>query len=329
MTTKTTKADTVDRLDDLDARLRRLEVALTEGKTGLPIYPEEVTDQEAGKKQKAAAADHEARIRRLEVWVAGTEFTNEQGESYYPYAGAVKPWGDPQEVARLLKSDDPEELRRLIYADDTSPLEEPDWLKEADRPVDQGYNLVIGLNNTATNDPCAICGARTDPEVGPELFLQGTEALVCYDCGRKHAPALVDLLQYGRESPMTAARRLVDAYQAGEVVTESYPLRLTGKGLFVADTSSYPKDLGYLLRSVEEKPGVLLHASLDKEGLLFMPPRPKGLYQVGAVWANTPDPKDPDNWKPTLVSLTIRLDRCQDLPELASDKGLTAFDVPF
>ena len=216
------------RLDDLEDRLRRLEVWVTEGKTGLPIYPEEVTDQEAGKKQKTAVVDHEERIRRLEAWVAGTEVETEDGVSY-PLADFVAPWADPKDADRLFTPEGQKDLARLIYADpfaglpeeavpaaaaaamrarqearladddDDSPfvLEEPEWLKEAavDRPVDQGYNLVIGLNNTATNDPCAICGNRTDPEVGPELFLFGTEALVCYDCGRKHAPALVDLLK--------------------------------------------------------------------------------------------------------------------------------------
>jgi hypothetical protein len=54
--------------------------------------------------------------------------------------------------------------------------------------------LEIKLNNAATNDPCEVCGSRTDPEVGPELFLAGTWALVCYECAREHAPELVDCL---------------------------------------------------------------------------------------------------------------------------------------
>ena len=54
--------------------------------------------------------------------------------------------------------------------------------------------LAIKLNNTASNDPCALCGTRTDPDVGPELFLDGTWELVCYECGKQHAPQLVNLL---------------------------------------------------------------------------------------------------------------------------------------
>lgn len=59
---------------------------------------------------------------------------------------------------------------------------------------DEAPTLVIKLNNCASNDPCELCGFRTDPEVGPELFLEGTWAPVCYGCGEKYAPSLVELL---------------------------------------------------------------------------------------------------------------------------------------
>lgn len=39
---------------------------------------------------------------------------------------------------------------------------------------DEAPRLAVKLNNCASNDPCAICNDRTDPEVGPELFLDGT-----------------------------------------------------------------------------------------------------------------------------------------------------------
>ncbi len=57
------------------------------------------------------------------------------------------------------------------------------------RPV-----LAIKENNCATNDPCAVCGVRTDPDTGPELFLEGTWGLVCHECGQKYAPQLTALL---------------------------------------------------------------------------------------------------------------------------------------
>jgi hypothetical protein len=63
---------------------------------------------------------------------------------------------------------------------------------------DEAPTLAIKLNNCASNDPCVLCGKRADPEVGPELFLEGTWALVCYECGDKHAPELVNLIMLGR-----------------------------------------------------------------------------------------------------------------------------------
>jgi hypothetical protein len=36
--------------------------------------------------------------------------------------------------------------------------------------------------------------ANPDPELGPELFVEGTWALVCYECGQKHAPELMRCL---------------------------------------------------------------------------------------------------------------------------------------
>jgi hypothetical protein len=67
--------------------------------------------------------------------------------------------------------------------------------------------LAIKLNNCASNDPCELCGFRTDPEVGPELFLEGTWALVCYECGNKHAPELMDLLFYTRHAKYERAMK--------------------------------------------------------------------------------------------------------------------------
>ncbi|MEW6229373.1 MAG: hypothetical protein AB1700_15000 [Bacillota bacterium] len=60
--------------------------------------------------------------------------------------------------------------------------------------------LAIKDNNCATNDPCALCGARTDPSCGPELFLADSWSLVCHECGEKHAPGLVRLLDLARNA---------------------------------------------------------------------------------------------------------------------------------
>ena len=58
--------------------------------------------------------------------------------------------------------------------------------------------LAIKLNNCASNDPCAICGDRCDPQVGPEMFLADTWALVCRKCAKRIAPALLLCLEAGR-----------------------------------------------------------------------------------------------------------------------------------
>lgn len=55
------------------------------------------------------------------------------------------------------------------------------------------YDIVIRENNAVTNDPCAICGKRTDP-TGVDLMLRENLALVCMECGRQYAPQLAALL---------------------------------------------------------------------------------------------------------------------------------------
>jgi hypothetical protein len=60
------------------------------------------------------------------------------------------------------------------------------------------------MNNRVSTDPCAICGKPTVAECGPELFLAGTTALVCYACGRKYAPELVDALWEYRQRLLEA-----------------------------------------------------------------------------------------------------------------------------
>jgi recombinational DNA repair protein (RecF pathway) len=57
----------------------------------------------------------------------------------------------------------------------------------------QPTDLVIRVNVTLTNDPCALCGEPTDP-TGIDLYLADRPALVCHACGFLHAPALARLL---------------------------------------------------------------------------------------------------------------------------------------
>ena len=58
----------------------------------------------------------------------------------------------------------------------------------------QPTDLVIRVNVTLTNDPCALCGEPTDP-TGIDLYLADRPALVCHACGFLHAPVLVRLLE--------------------------------------------------------------------------------------------------------------------------------------
>ena len=71
---------------------------------------------------------------------------------------------------------------------------DPDSCKEAVEGLDMGklldgHAIVIKPNNAITNDPCAICGARCDPD-GLDFFLEGTERLVCDRCATRIAPKL-------------------------------------------------------------------------------------------------------------------------------------------
>jgi hypothetical protein len=79
----------------------------------------------------------------------------------------------------------------------------------------QPTDLVIRLNTTLTNDPCAICGQPTDP-TGIDLYLAERSALVCNTCGLFHAPALVRLLDLA-----SAANTFVRAeYETSGILTD-------------------------------------------------------------------------------------------------------------
>jgi hypothetical protein len=67
------------------------------------------------------------------------------------------------------------------------------------RQVYGGASFSIKHNNLASNDPCAICGARTDPWVGLELFLRDSFALVCHECVHKYAPEFLARLYAFRD----------------------------------------------------------------------------------------------------------------------------------
>lgn len=74
--------------------------------------------------------------------------------------------------------------------------------------AEKQLRLAIKLNRVAISDPCAVCGERTDPQEGPELFLAEDDLVVCHECGRKYAPELVAALVVYRNC-LERERRLV------------------------------------------------------------------------------------------------------------------------
>jgi hypothetical protein len=82
-------------------------------------------------------------------------------------------------------------------------------------------DLVIQLHPCATKDECGLCGQRTVYSAGPQLFLArsaeppasarpraGTPnvpvsrrpEMVCRECGKRHAPALLALVDLARSA---------------------------------------------------------------------------------------------------------------------------------
>ena len=59
-------------------------------------------------------------------------------------------------------------------------------------PAEANVALAIKDNNCAGNDPCALCGARTDQANGPTIFLADSYEVVCDDCARMCAPWIVE-----------------------------------------------------------------------------------------------------------------------------------------
>ncbi|MBV9122314.1 MAG: hypothetical protein JO112_03000 [Planctomycetes bacterium] len=59
-------------------------------------------------------------------------------------------------------------------------------------------HLIIQLHPEASNDGCTLCGKAVFLAEGPQLYLAGGRGVVCRDCGKKHAPALLSLLDLAR-----------------------------------------------------------------------------------------------------------------------------------
>jgi len=71
------------------------------------------------------------------------------------------------------------------------------------------FRFTLRMNNAATNDPCAICGRRTDPECGVELFFATPRGprLVYDACGARLVPYLHTLREVTRKQAWKQERQ--------------------------------------------------------------------------------------------------------------------------
>ena len=53
----------------------------------------------------------------------------------------------------------------------------------------------IRYNNAALNDPCGVCGKRTDPDIPLAVFVMGTYRPVCESCIEEYAPEMGEALR--------------------------------------------------------------------------------------------------------------------------------------
>lgn len=60
--------------------------------------------------------------------------------------------------------------------------------------MEQTDTLIRRHNNGITNDPCALCGARCDPD-GRDYFIGESWSLVCQACVDEHVGPIVDRIE--------------------------------------------------------------------------------------------------------------------------------------
>jgi hypothetical protein len=95
--------------------------------------------------------------------------------------------------------------------------------------------LVIQIHAQGKHEACALCGRRSFLAEGPQLYVADCPALVCRDCGKKHAPALTSLLdlagtakrvgRIGRHTLFPPLTALLDLARAAEDYLHTSPQR--------------------------------------------------------------------------------------------------------
>ncbi len=62
--------------------------------------------------------------------------------------------------------------------------------------LSKSADLIIKLNENPMPNDCPLCDNQTNPNIGAEIFLDGTDKVVCFDCAEYHAPLLAGLITF-------------------------------------------------------------------------------------------------------------------------------------
>jgi hypothetical protein len=91
--------------------------------------------------------------------------------------------------------------------------------------------VILECQATAADAPCGCCGRQVQATAGARLILADTEAPICPDCARLHAPSLAALVnladaadrvgRMGRHSVFPPLTALLDLASAAERYTSA------------------------------------------------------------------------------------------------------------
>lgn len=91
--------------------------------------------------------------------------------------------------------------------------------------------LAIQMADDRTDESCAVCGVRLRCVSGPQLFVAGSDRVVCRSCGLKLQPALVALVDLAgaaervgsiaRHTLWMPLERMLDLAHAAQQYTDS------------------------------------------------------------------------------------------------------------
>lgn len=94
-------------------------------------------------------------------------------------------------------------------------------------------DLFIQMNRVGRNSLCALCGKRISVNEGPQLVMADSLDVVCSECGKRHAPALLGLIQLagvanrvgriGRHTVFPPLASLLDLARAAEDYLHAAP----------------------------------------------------------------------------------------------------------